>query len=223
MSASQKHLLHVSNRIVMGQKVSQLRKTGQTIANIFGEETPSQAISLNRSVVLKYLKAEGDSGLVYLVAEDKIETPVLIEEIQYDAVTSEPLHISFKRVNLKEKVQSEVPVELIGEVSIPGANVILVKDVLEVEALPTDLPEQISIDISGLTEIGQSLNLSNAIYDRDKVTVLLSEESLDEPLVIVQEVKEEVEEVPVEVTEAEGAETAAAGDATPEAETETKE
>jgi ribosomal protein L25 (general stress protein Ctc) len=75
----------VSNRIELGRKASQLRKTGQTIANIFGEDAPSQAISLNRSVVLKYLKAEGDSGLVYLVAEDKTETPVLIEEIQYDA------------------------------------------------------------------------------------------------------------------------------------------
>lgn len=222
MSASQKHLLHVSNRIEMGRKASQLRKTGQTVANIFGEDAPSQAISLNRGNVLKYLKAEGDSGLVYLVAEDKSETPVLIEEIQYDAVSSEPLHISFKRVNLKEKVQSEVPVEMIGEVSIPGANIILVKDVLEVEALPTDLPEQISIDISGLSEIGQSLNLSNAVYDRDKVTVLLSEESIDEPLVIVQEVKEEVEEVPVEATEAEGAE-AAAGETAPETESETKE
>jgi hypothetical protein len=56
-------------------------------------------------------------------------------------------------------VQSEVPVEMMGEVSIPGANVILVKDVLEVEALPTDLPEQITIDISGILKLVK-LNIS---------------------------------------------------------------
>ena len=205
MSASLKHQLHVSDRIVKNQKASKLGKEGLTIANIFGEDLDSQAITLNRSDFLRYLKSEGDSGLLYLVAVDKTETPVLIDEIQYEPVSNEPLHITFKRVNLKEKVVSEVPLEMVGEADIHGATVFLVKDVLEVEALPTDLPEQITLDISNLTKIGESLHLSDAMYDRAKVTVILTEEELEEPLVIVQELKEEVEEVEEEPTESEQA------------------
>jgi large subunit ribosomal protein L25 len=126
----------------------------------------------------------------------------LIEEIQYNAVNEEPLHISFKRVNLKEKVVQEVPVEMIGEADIPGATILLTKDVLEVEALPADLPESIVLDISVLKEVDQTLHLSDAQYDRSKVTVLLSEEELESPLVLVQKHAEEVvEEETTEVTE----------------------
>lgn len=206
MSASQKHQLHVSERNVRDQKASKLRRDGKTIANIYGEEKDSQAITIDRGEALRYLKSEGDSALVYLVAEDKKETPVLIEEIQYDPVTEEPIHIAFKRVNLKEKVTAEVPVEMTGEADIPSATVFLVKDMLEVEALPTDLPEAIVLDISGLEEIDQTLTLSDAQYDREKVTVLLSEEEQSEPLVIVQEIKEEVEEAPEEAAEGEDGE-----------------
>lgn len=205
MTDSQKHVLHVVNRIELGKKASKLRKSDQTPANIFGEEQPSQAVSIRRGDINRFLAGEGEAGLVYLSLEGtNKEIPVLIEEIQYDAVTQAPLHLSFKRVNLNEKVQSEVAVEVVGEAEVAGANIILVKDVLEVEALPADLPESIQVDISNLTEIGQSLTLADALYDRAKVKVLVSEEDLEAPLVIVQEVKEEVEEAPAEAEAAEG-------------------
>lgn len=207
MTNSQKHSLHTSDRKVMGKTVSKLRKMGQVPGNIFGEEQASKSVSLNKSDLVRHLKSEGDSGLIYLVVEgdSKEEIPALIDEVQYNPVNEEPLHISFKRVNLKEKVQQEVPVEIVGEANIPGANIFLTRDVLEVEALPADLPESITVDISGLTEIGQSLHLSDAQYDRNKVKVLISEEEQESPLVLVQEVKEEVEEAPAEPAEGEAA------------------
>lgn len=204
MSNTQKHVLHVQDRIEMGKKASKMRKSGQIPANIFGEGSPSLAVSMSKSSAIKFLNTAGESGLVYLSLESqKKEIPVLIEEIQHNGLTGDPLHISFKRVNLKEKVQAEVPVEIIGEVNIPDANIILTQDTLEVEALPADLPEKITVDISGLTEVGQSLHLADAQYDREKVMVILTEEELEAPLVIVQEVKEEVEVAPEETTEGE--------------------
>lgn len=217
MTNSQKHSLHTFQRSVVGKNVSKLRKRGQVPANIFGEEQSSKGVSINKSDLLRHLKAEGDSGLVYLTMEGDSaeEVPALIEEIQYNPVNEEPLHISFKRVNLKEKVQQEVPVEMIGEANIPGATIFLTRDVLEVEALPADLPESIILDISGLTEIDQSLRLSDAQFDREKVTVLLSEEELESPLVIVQELREEVEEAPAEEAEGEASTTPANATAEP--------
>lgn len=204
MINTQKNQLHVIERTSLGKKISKLRKNGQVPANIFGEEKESISVSIGKSDLVRFLKSEGDSGLVYLkVGEnDKKDVPALIEEIQYNAVNEEPLHISFKRVNLKEKVQQEVPVEMVGEANIPDATVFLTKDVLEVEALPTDLPENITFDISGLTEVGQSLYLNDAQYDREKVTILISEEEKESPFVIVQAQVEEVEEEPVAEAEA---------------------
>jgi large subunit ribosomal protein L25 len=212
MPDKQKNQLHVSKRTIVGKRVSQVRLAGDIPANVFGEDHASQALSMRKKDTVRYLQAEGESGLLYLVDEDKKETPVLIDEIQTDPVSSQPIHISFKRVNLKEKVQSEVPVEMVGEADIPNATIFLVKDMLEVEALPTDLPESIVLDISGLTEIGQALHLADAKYDRAAVQVLLTEEELEEPLVIVQELKEEVEEVPADEAEGEATEDGAAAD-----------
>ena len=209
MTNPQKSQLHVSERTVLGKNVSKLRKLGQVPANIFGEESTSLSVSVSKSDLVRFLKSEGDSGLIYLVVgEDaKKEIPVLIEEVQFKPVNEEPLHISFKRVNLKEKVQQEVPVEMIGEANIPDSTIFLTRDVLEVESLPADLPEKIIFDISGLTEVGQSLHLGDAQYDREKVTVLLTEEEKESPFVIVQARVEEVVEEPVAVE----------GEATPEA------
>ena len=209
MTNPQKSQLHVSERTVLGKNVSKLRKLGQVPANIFGEESTSLSVSVSKSDLVRFLKSEGDSGLIYLVVgEDaKKEIPVLIEEVQFKPVNEEPLHISFKRVNLKEKVQQEVPVEMIGEANIPDSTIFLTRDVVEVESLPADLPERIIFDISGLTEVGQSLHLADAQFDRENVTILLTEEEKESPFVIVQARVEEVAEEPVAVE----------GEATPEA------
>lgn len=200
MTNTMKTSLTVRLRANIGKSVSKTREVGYIPSNIFGKDQKSQSIEIERSSLMRFLKSEGDSGLLYLSieGESKSEVPVLIDEIQANPVNEEVLHISFKRVNLKEKVQQEVAVEMIGEASVPGATILLTKDVLEVEALPADLPESIVLDISGLKKIDQSLYLSDAQYDRAKVTVLLSEEELESPLVLVQELKEEAAEEPAD-------------------------
>jgi len=196
MTNTQKHQLHVSSRQELGKNVSKDRKSGQIPANIFGEKKDSVAIYLNKSDLSNLISDVGESTLLYLRVDDsQQEEPVLIDEIQTDPVSTDLIHATFKRVRLDEKVRAEVPVELVGEAEVRGGNVLLVKDVLEVEALPADLPEKITINIESLTEVGQTLTLNDTQYDQAKVDVMLSEEEINEPLVIVQEQKEEVEEV----------------------------
>ena len=84
---------------------------------------------------------------------------------------------------------------------------LLVKDSIEVEALPADLPEAFFIDISKLTEIGQEVHVADLEYDRSKVTIQMTPEEQEMAIAFVQEVKEEVIEEPVvEEVPAEGAE-----------------
>lgn len=204
MTKSQKTILHVSERELSGKKSKKLRHNGKIPGNVYGQGKDSEQITIDVSAFNKIISDQGDSTLIYLqVGEDK-QIPTLISEIQYDAMTDQPIHVAFKRVNLRQKVTAEITVEMTGELEVANANATLTRNILEVEALPADLPEVFEIDISGLTEVGQSIYLSDLEYDREKVTVLLSEEELEAPLVVVQEVKEEVEETPEETEGAEG-------------------
>lgn len=204
MTKDNKIVFHVEKREVSGKKVKQLRAQGELPANLIGMSQESEALTIPTRMLEKHLETEGESGLFYLaIGEAKKEVPVLIEEIQYTPVGNDLVHAVFRRVNLKEKVTAEIPVETEGEFDVVGAALVVVKDALEVEALPTDLPERFVIDVSQLTEIGQSITVNDLEFDREKVTLVLTEEERENPLVLVQELREEKEEEP-EVVEAEG-------------------
>ncbi|MBD3279395.1 MAG: 50S ribosomal protein L25 [Candidatus Pacebacteria bacterium] len=166
-------------------------------ANVFGAGESSQAVQVAASKFQKLYNQAGESGLIYLKLTDaKKELPVLIDEIQFDPLTDEPIHVAFKQVSLKEKITTEVPVELVGEFELPEAVLVTVRDTIEVEALPTDLPEKFVIDVAQFAEIGQSVTLADLEFDRSKVSLVVGEEGEDAPVVLVQEVKEEEEPEP---------------------------
>ncbi len=174
-----------------------LRAQGLIPGNIFGLKKPSISVQFDLKAFNKMYESAGDSSLVYVAVEGtKDSYPVLIDEVQYHPVTEAPLHVTFRRVNLAEKITAEVSIEFEGEIDIPQATLVIVRDSIEVEALPADLPESFKIDVSTLTEVGQSIVVSALSFDKSKVTLMLGEDQDPEetPLVIVQEVKEEVVE-----------------------------
>jgi large subunit ribosomal protein L25 len=191
------------------ENLNTIRIAGDIPANVYGLSKDSKSVKVGVSAFNKLYSERGDTGLVYLKIEDeKDETPVLIDEIQVNPVTDKFIHVAFKRVDLKEKVVAEVPIEIIGEVDVPGAVLVTVKNSLEVEALPADLPDKFELDISSLEKIGDSLLLSDIKYDSVKVEIKLGESGMEEPVVLLQEQKEEepevVEEEPVDGESVEG-------------------
>lgn len=126
---------------------------------------------------------------------------VLFHELQLDPVSDHVIHVDFLAVNKDEKVSAEVPVVLVGvspyEKSWAG-KVSLVKDAIEVEALPLDLPHDIEIDISWIESVNDVIHVSD-LKVSDNVEIL------DDPeltLVTVSEFSaqpEEDEDVAVEV------------------------
>lgn len=203
-------------RTILGKKTKHLRLEGKIPANIMGRDVESQAISIQTKDFKKLYNEVGDTGLVYLsITGEKSERPVLVSEVGINPVTGEFLHVVLKQVNLKEKISAEIPVVVVGEFSVPDAVLLTVHPTIEVEALPTDLPESFEVNVEGLTEIGQAIAFKDLKYDASKIEILVSEEELDTPVVVVQELKEEVEETPEETPEA-GAEGAEAEVATSE-------
>lgn len=193
---TQKTIFHVKKRDASVKFGNSQRKSGLIPGNVFGLKKDSQSIEMNGSAFAKLYASEGDTGLMYLHFEDgSQDEPALIGEVQRHPVTGEMIHASFKRVNLREEIEAQISIEIVGEHSVPDATALLVLDSLTIKALPTDLPEKFEVDISGFTEVGQSVTIADLKFDRSKVTLVLTGDTTEEsPVVILQEVKEEVVE-----------------------------
>lgn len=201
-----KKVLNAESREVKGRKVKKLRQQGLLPANVFGKKIASESIQVSDKEFKIVYKEVGDTGLITLTV-GKVEKPVLVHDVQVNPMTDEMIHVNFLQVDLKEKVEAEVPVELIGESPAEKQSlgtVVQYINEIKVEALPTDLPEKFEVDTSELAEVDQAIYIKDLKYDKSKVEVK------NDPEEIVVKVeppqKEEVVEVtPVVAVGAEGA------------------
>lgn len=153
------HKLQGEIRTITGKKVKMLRKEGKLPATVYGKGVEPQTISIAIPEFSKVYQEAGETGLIELTIGEK-KHPVLIHTVQVDPIRNNLVHVEFHEVNLKEKVHAEVPVELIGEsVAIKEKIGVLLPlmDHIEVEALPTELPEKIEVDITGLAAINDQI------------------------------------------------------------------
>ena len=189
-----KTILSVEPRTITGKKVKQLRKQGVIPANIFGGKIKSAAIQVKKTIFAPIWQHAGETQIVYLQLGDEKETrPTLISNVQHHPVSDEVIHVDFRQVDLKEKISANIPVEVVGE--SPAAKdfqaaIITSLGQIEVEALPTDLPENIQVDISLLKNIGDVIKVADLKIDRTKVEVK------DDPeTVVVSAAAQQAEEV----------------------------
>lgn len=157
--------LEIEKRKITGRKVKNLRRQGILPANIYGKNVKSLAVQLPLKDFDRVLKEVGETGLLELsVAGEEKARPVLIHNVQLDPVTSQPLHTDFFQVDLKEKVTTMVPLEIVGEApAVKDKKGVLLTTLneVEVEALPADLPEKIEVDTSHLFEVNQEVKVAD--------------------------------------------------------------
>ncbi len=168
--------LNAQKRKLTGKKVKTLRTGGILPANIYGKKIKSESLQVNIKEFLKVYKKSGATTLVDLLIEtDKEARPVLIHKVQKHPVSGVLVHADFYQVDLKEKIKALIPVMAIGEakaVSDKKGVLLHVLSEIEIEALPTDLPEHIEVQIESLTEVDQAVCVKDLNLDRNKVTVL---------------------------------------------------
>lgn len=174
--------LKAKDRTIFGKKVKNLRKEGQLPAHVFGNTKEVEHVSVDLADFKKVFHQAGETGLVDLkIGEDRVR-PVLIKEVDIDPVSDGILHVGFYQVNLKEKVTVPVPIILIGEgpESVKMGETVILQTLSEVqvEALPTDLIENIEVNIQPLKEIGDAITVADLSYDRSKLTVLAEAEEV---------------------------------------------
>lgn len=164
MSATQEKItINATPREVFGKQVNALRKSGILPANIYGKDFDSKAISLNYAEFYKTFKHAGETSVVYVEVDGKI-IPTLITDIQIHPLSRTILHADLRKVDLKKKIEAYVPIKIIGESeAVNQKNGVLITqlDRISIEALPTNIPHDIEIDISVLKEIGDEITVGS--------------------------------------------------------------
>lgn len=157
--------LKFEKREVFGRKVHRIREKGIIPANIFGKNIESMAITVDAKEFDTVFKKVGETQIINLDGK-----PVLVSNIQVDPISGNYLHIDFRQVDLKEKIEAKIPVELEGESPAEKQNLGVVLQQInevEVEALPDHLPEKIVVDISGLIEVDQAIFVKDLKVSKD--------------------------------------------------------
>jgi large subunit ribosomal protein L25 len=185
------------------------RSNGMIPAVIYGNDYKNQNLCLEEVGFARLYKEAGTSNLVDLkVADDDIK--VLIHDVQHHPVSGKILHVDFYKVNMKEKIKTEIPLEFTGESTLvidQEGSFIVNRDHVEVECLPSDLVDHINVDISGLTDFEQNIKVADLkipegleiLDDSEEVVALVQPPRSEEELEALDEaVVEDVEAVEVE-------------------------
>lgn len=155
--SKEKLQLAVEKRKIFGRKIKKLRREGFLPANIYGKKIKSLSVQLPLKDFLPIYQKAGETALIELkISGEEKKRPILIHNVQLDSVSDQPLHADFYQVDLKQKITTDIPAELIGESPAVAQKIgILIQplDEIEVEALPTDLPDKFEVDISSLKEV----------------------------------------------------------------------
>jgi large subunit ribosomal protein L25 len=136
-----------------------LRKQGFVPAVLYGESMESRPLVVSKKDIVQILKLESGENTIFKVAVDTDMYDAMIKELQVDPVTDELLHADLIRISMDKPVRVTVPIVHSGEpvgVKTEGGFVDFVTREVEVECLPRDIPESLSIDISEL-HIHQSI------------------------------------------------------------------
>jgi large subunit ribosomal protein L25 len=220
--ATKKVKLKASKRKTLGRKVKKLRREGFLPANIYGKKIKSQILQVDLKTFIPVYQEVGETGVVELFLEGESKArPVLIHNVQINPVTDQPLHVDFFQVSLKDKVTAEIPVEAVGESpAVKEKAGVMIQPLLEVEveALPTELPDKFEVDISQLKEIDDAFMVGD-LKSPKGVKILTGAKQI---LVKVEPPSKEEEPVPSEEAPEEEA-VEGEEEAKPEAEGEKKE
>ena len=189
--------LKASTRDLLGKRSRRLHREGKLSAVVYGHSATATPLVLDRLEFQKVFIKSGRTHLVDLVVDGSRTEKVLVREIQNHPRRLGPIHVDFYQVNLEEKIRVEVPVHLTGEsaaVKRGDADVLQPIHALEVECLPTDIPDHFEVDLTPLAEIDDGMRVSELAVPKG-ITILADPDELVVKIVHKRELKIE-EEVP---------------------------
>lgn len=189
--------LVVEKRETVGKGLNKLRRDGIVPAVIHNHGKESVIVS-GPSVEMKKAYAQAGKQQPVTVKLDGKDYFAIIKDVDFDPKKNQLRHIVFGAINRNEKVETEVPVKLEGEIPAEKASLIVINTVdhVTIEALPKDLIDSVAVDASKLAEVGDKLHVSDIVVP-EGVTILTEPEQtiahVEAPRAVVAEESEEAE------------------------------
>ncbi|PIR98207.1 MAG: 50S ribosomal protein L25 [Candidatus Colwellbacteria bacterium CG10_big_fil_rev_8_21_14_0_10_42_22] len=187
--------IQAQKREILGKKTKTLRKNGLIPAELYGSGAQNEHLQIKEADFSRIYKEAGENTMINLVFGEETR-PVLVHEVHINPVTDELLNIDFYQVDLKKKVTTHVPLEYVGEsraVEELGGILNKVLDEVEVEALPSDIPHEIKVDISVLDDFSKSITVADLKVGA-KFEILTDDETVVASITEPREEEEELEE-----------------------------
>jgi large subunit ribosomal protein L25 len=165
--------LDVAPRSATGKANKALRRSGSIPVHVFGHGIESQSLQADEKTLRHVIHQAGSSGLIGLKVDGQAYN-VMVRKVQRHPVTGNVVHVDLYRVRMDQKTRVRLPLVFVGDapaVTVLDGMLLHAVEAVNVEALPGDLPHQLEVDISVLTELDQALHISDLAMPAN-VTIL---------------------------------------------------
>ncbi|MCE2465448.1 MAG: 50S ribosomal protein L25 [Dehalococcoidia bacterium] len=148
--------LSLETRTIMGKQVKKLRKDGIVPVHLYGPSISPRFLQCSTPNLLRVLVQAGSNTPVFVTLPDSGEEHLaFVREVQWDPLRGTLLHADLLQTEISQRISAEVPILLEGESQAAreaGGTVGQVLRTLSVEALPLDMPGDLRVDVSVLTD-----------------------------------------------------------------------
>jgi large subunit ribosomal protein L25 len=183
--------INAEKREEYGKNVARrIRREGRIPAVLYGAKTEALPLTLDKAEIIQILKSDSGENTLFNVKVGTDNLTAMIKDMQTDPVRDVILHLDLIHVAMDKEIKISVRVEIVGEavgVKNEGGFVDMMSRELEVECLPSDIPEQIEVDITEL-HMHQSLKMGDIVLppgiklvsDPDTVIVVIASPAKEE-------------------------------------------
>ena len=199
--SSSYYKLEVSDRTKIKTKgVKSLRRKGLIPGVLYYAGEKNVNIEIDKSILFHAMQS---GQRIFEIEQEGKSQFTMIKQVQYHPVTDEVIHLDLMRVRRAEKMTITVPLVLIGDAKGVKEGGLLSQSInqLEINCFPTDVPEQIELNVEDL-ELNSSMNISDINLDNDDIEIITDKEVnvVNISQLVEEEVEEEVEEAPDDST-----------------------
>lgn len=200
----------VQRRTITGKAVRRLRREGYIPANIYGHRLESMPIQISEQEFTRFLKDNAATTILRLTLGDGVSQTAVVRHVQRRPVSGDIEHVDFLHVEMFEPIRARIPIHFEGEEQVTketGGISLHLQESVEVEALPTALPDALILDVASLHDLNATLHVSDLrVPSGVKVVTDTAEPvvKIEPPRVLVEPVATEPEAVPTEENSAAG-------------------
>ena len=181
-----KLLLNAKKRDEIGTGSSKkIRREGMVPGILYGSHRESTEITLEKGEVDRLLHHNAVGAKVYIKLDGK-EIMTILKDVQRQVLLTNVLHVDFQELTAGEKVKLSIPVNIVGKENLPSD--VIVQELLheiEIKALPQDLIDSITVDISNM-EFGVPIKVEDLEVSKDNKFEVLSDLSLNVVTLVAQ-------------------------------------